>query len=154
MAYPGTGQNHSHSIILAQSNALILRRKFSPSPTKNRLPGPSEIRALDFKRKFRRSPICSISVTIGIDWLIFQVHRPEQHCWLGCRKRPSAFSGLAVSSIPCSLDNAFVGPCAGAVTRKQNFLIPAIRRLWYGVSEHKVYGPRICISSPMKFSAP
>src|SRR5262249_22163325 len=54
--------------------------------------------------------ISSVSAAVGCDRSIFQVHRPEQHCWLGCRKRPSAFSGLAgfaISSIPCSLDNAF-----------------------------------------------
>jgi hypothetical protein len=37
---------------------------------KNRPTDPSEIRALEFKAEFRRSAICSLPVTIGIDWSI------------------------------------------------------------------------------------
>src|SRR5258708_714415 len=39
--------------------------------TKNRIPDPSEIPALEFKGEFRRSEICSVSQTIDIDWSIF-----------------------------------------------------------------------------------
>jgi hypothetical protein len=49
---------------------LNSRRKFFLHTTKNRLPDPSEIRALDFKHEFRRSAICSVSATIAIDWSI------------------------------------------------------------------------------------
>jgi hypothetical protein len=34
---------------------------------------PSEICALDFKRKFRRSVICPDSATIDIDWSILEI---------------------------------------------------------------------------------
>src|SRR5437899_10924215 len=42
-----------------------------PLTTKNRIPDPSEILALEFKGEFRRSEICSVSQTIDIDWSIF-----------------------------------------------------------------------------------
>jgi hypothetical protein len=64
---------HSHSIVLSDDNALIFQRKFFPRTMKNRLPSPSEIRAYDFKRQFRRFEICSVSATIGIDRSIFRV---------------------------------------------------------------------------------
>jgi hypothetical protein len=62
---------HSHSIILGHGNALIFQRKFFLRTMKNRLPDPSKICALDFKKEFRRSAICSVSQTIDIDWSIF-----------------------------------------------------------------------------------
>lgn len=62
---------HSHSIVITDGNALNSKRKFFLHATKNRLSDPSEISALDFKREFRRSGICSGSVTIEIDWSIF-----------------------------------------------------------------------------------
>jgi hypothetical protein len=37
------------------------------SITKNRLADPSEICALEFKEEFRRSALCSVSATIGIN---------------------------------------------------------------------------------------
>jgi hypothetical protein len=60
----------AHSIVLSDDNALIYRRIFRRA-AKNRLPGPFEIRALDFKQEFRRSAVSSVSATIGIDWSIF-----------------------------------------------------------------------------------
>src|ERR1700730_12831956 len=41
--------------------------KFFPYTLKHRALKPSEIRALDFKGEFRRSAICSVSATIGIN---------------------------------------------------------------------------------------
>jgi hypothetical protein len=40
---------------------------FFPYTLKHRALKPSEIRALDFKGEFRRSAICSVSATIGIN---------------------------------------------------------------------------------------
>jgi hypothetical protein len=40
---------------------------------KNRLAERSEIRVLDFKHEFRRSAICSVSRTIGVDRAIPEV---------------------------------------------------------------------------------
>jgi hypothetical protein len=72
---------HSHSIILCRGNALDFQRKFFLRTTKNRLADPSENCALDFKREFRRSAICSMSATIGIDRSIFL--NSVSHRWLG-----------------------------------------------------------------------
>jgi hypothetical protein len=58
-------------MVLSDDIALIFHRKFFLRTAKNRLPDPSEIPALDFKEEFRRSAICSISATIGIDRSIF-----------------------------------------------------------------------------------
>jgi len=38
---------------------------------KDRLPDPPEICGLEFKGKFRRFRICTVSATIGIDQLVF-----------------------------------------------------------------------------------
>jgi hypothetical protein len=46
---------------------LNCKRKFFLTITKNRLADPSEICALEFKEEFRRSAICSVSATIGIN---------------------------------------------------------------------------------------
>jgi hypothetical protein len=54
-------------------NALIFQRKCFLHTTKNRLPDPSGICALEFKRKFRRFRIWSVPATIGIGWWIFRV---------------------------------------------------------------------------------
>jgi hypothetical protein len=62
---------HSHSMVLSDGSALIFQRKLFQRTSKNRLPNPSDICALDFKREFRRLGICSISATIGINWSIF-----------------------------------------------------------------------------------
>jgi hypothetical protein len=59
--------HYSHSIVLSDGSALISQRKFFQRTRKYRLPDPSEICALDFKREFRRLEICSISATIGIN---------------------------------------------------------------------------------------
>ena len=64
---------HSHSIVFSHGNALDFQCKFFLCTTKNRLADPSEICALDFKRKFRRSVICPDSATIGIDWSIIEI---------------------------------------------------------------------------------
>src|SRR5882757_10399030 len=39
----------------------LLSRQIFPLTTKNRIPDPSEILALEFKGEFRRSAICSVS---------------------------------------------------------------------------------------------
>ena len=52
-------------------NILIYHHNFFRLPAKNRLPDPSEIRALEFKREFLRFGICSVPATIGIDRTIF-----------------------------------------------------------------------------------
>jgi hypothetical protein len=62
---------HSHSIVQNDDNSLIYQRKFFQGTTKNRLVGPSEISALDFKHQFQRFMVCSSSATIGIDRSIF-----------------------------------------------------------------------------------
>jgi hypothetical protein len=54
-------------------NVLILRRQFFSRIPKNRIPDPSENRALEFKWEFRRFGICSVSAAIGINWSIFYV---------------------------------------------------------------------------------
>jgi hypothetical protein len=48
---------------------LKSRRNFLLSITKNRLADPSEICAHEFKEEFRRSAICAVSPTIGINRL-------------------------------------------------------------------------------------
>ncbi|HEX2151327.1 MAG TPA: hypothetical protein VHG31_04935 [Stellaceae bacterium] len=58
---------HSHSIVLDHGNALIFQLNFFLHTTKHRLPDPSEICALDFKRDFGRFAICSVPATIGIN---------------------------------------------------------------------------------------
>jgi hypothetical protein len=58
-------------------NALIYLRKFFPCTMKNRLPDPSEIFILEFKGKFRRFGIGTVSATIGIDWLVFLTPRSQ-----------------------------------------------------------------------------
>src|SRR5713226_9101510 len=45
--------------------------KIFPLTTNNRIPDPSEILALEFKGEFQRSAICSVPMTIDIDWSIF-----------------------------------------------------------------------------------
>jgi hypothetical protein len=57
---------------LSHGNALIFQCKFFLRTTKNRLTDPSEIRALEFKGKFRRFGNLSVSTTIATDWTIFR----------------------------------------------------------------------------------
>jgi len=52
-------------IIFRHGNALICRRKSFPCTAEHRAPDPSENCALQFKGKFRRFGICSVSGTIG-----------------------------------------------------------------------------------------
>jgi hypothetical protein len=54
-------------MVPSDDNALIYRHNFFATRQKNRLADPSKIRALDFKREFRRFGICAVSATIGID---------------------------------------------------------------------------------------
>ncbi|MGB6549199.1 MAG: hypothetical protein WBF24_10285, partial [Xanthobacteraceae bacterium] len=77
---------HSHSIVLRYGNSLNFKRKFFQRRTKNRLPNPSEIFALDFKREFRRFKICSVSATIDIDWLMFAISNENGHAGLANKK--------------------------------------------------------------------
>lgn len=71
------GLNYVHSIVRGDDNALNYQCKFFPLTMKNLLPNPSEIRALDFKGKFRRFKISSVSATVGIDRSTFQ-HPPQR----------------------------------------------------------------------------
>src|SRR5258707_11175657 len=73
--------------------------KIFPMTTKNRIPDPSEILALEFKGEFRRSAICSVSKTIDIGRSIFLgVLRKSGVSSLP--KRPSAMvKSVAVSSV-------------------------------------------------------
>jgi hypothetical protein len=64
---------HSHSIVLGQGNVLIQRFKFFLRTATDRLPDPSEICALDFKREIRRLEFPPVSATIGNDRSIFDV---------------------------------------------------------------------------------
>ena len=68
---------HSHSMISKHRNALSFQRKFFLHIAKNRPTDPSEIRALEFKAEFRRSAICSLPVTIGIDRPILDIFRED-----------------------------------------------------------------------------
>jgi len=56
---------------------LNFGRKFFLCLMKNRLADPSEIHAFDFKGEFRRSAICSLPVTIGIDRPILDIFRED-----------------------------------------------------------------------------
>jgi hypothetical protein len=58
-----------------------LQCNFFPLTPKNRPVDPSEIRALEFKGEFRRSAICSVSGTIGIDRSIFR--HPQERGVIG-----------------------------------------------------------------------
>jgi hypothetical protein len=49
---PPVVSGHSHSIVPSYLNALNFQHKFFLRAAKNRLTDPSEIRALEFKRKF------------------------------------------------------------------------------------------------------
>jgi hypothetical protein len=87
LQYPqlsNTTPPHFHSIVLRHGNALTCRRKFFLQTMKHRAPDPSEICALDFEEEFRRSAICSVSATIGIDWPIFHI---------ACKERPEDLRG-------------------------------------------------------------
>jgi hypothetical protein len=50
-----------------RSQRVELQAQLFLSIMKNRLADPSEICALEFKEKFRRSSICMVSPTIGIN---------------------------------------------------------------------------------------
>jgi hypothetical protein len=63
-------------MVLSDHNALIQHSKFFPRTMKNRLADPSKICALEFKSEFRRSELCPVSGTIGIDRSVSR-HPPE-----------------------------------------------------------------------------
>jgi hypothetical protein len=67
---------YSHSIVLVHDNTLIWLRKPFLRTSKHRIHDPSEIRALEFKGKFRRFGICSVSTTIGSNRSIFACSPP------------------------------------------------------------------------------
>jgi hypothetical protein len=69
---------------------LTQHSKFFPRTTKNRLPDPSKICAFDFKGKFGRFGICSVSATIGINRSIFVSPGSEPNSDPLAKKRPSA----------------------------------------------------------------
>ncbi|HEY6257042.1 MAG TPA: hypothetical protein VIY51_14750 [Xanthobacteraceae bacterium] len=50
---------------------MICQHKVFLHLSKNRIPDPSENRALEFKGEFRRFGICSVSTTIGTNRAIF-----------------------------------------------------------------------------------
>jgi hypothetical protein len=85
-------ENHSHSIVLPHRNALIFRCKYVLRTAKDRLSDPSKIRARDFRGEFRRSAICWVSATIGINRSIFwnSLIRLEPRI---AGKTPSALAG-------------------------------------------------------------
>ena len=70
-SYDPTWMKDPHSIVLSHGNPLNFQRKFFLCAIKSRLPGPSEISALDFKHKFGRSAVCSVSATVDNDRSIF-----------------------------------------------------------------------------------
>jgi hypothetical protein len=78
-----------HSIIFSVGSALIFQRKFFSRTMKNRLPDPSKICALEFKREFRRFKVCSGSATIDNDRSIFHLINPAAH-FAPAREIPSA----------------------------------------------------------------
>jgi hypothetical protein len=89
-------------MVLSHRKALIQRRKCSPPMTKNRLLGPSEIRALEFKGEFRRFRFRSVPATIDNDQSISQ--NPRKQCAIGLAKKdrqpdqPGSPSVLGISS--------------------------------------------------------
>jgi len=64
-------RDDSHSMVQGYDNALIYQRKFFGPTAKNRPAGPSKIRALEFKREFRRFEFSPVSATIDNDRSIF-----------------------------------------------------------------------------------
>jgi hypothetical protein len=58
---------HSHSIVFGHCDALNFLREFLLRTLEHRVRDQSEIWALDSKQEFRRSAICSVSATIGIN---------------------------------------------------------------------------------------
>jgi len=59
----------------------------------NRLGDPLEIRALESKGEFRRSTICSVSVTIGIDRATFNAYGEQRIVGLTAEKTVSPAVG-------------------------------------------------------------
>jgi hypothetical protein len=67
-----------HSIVQNDGNSLIYQRNFFQDTT-NRLPDPSEIRALEFKHQLRRSMVCSSPAAIGLNRSICLQRRQPRH---------------------------------------------------------------------------
>jgi len=61
----------------------------------NRLPGPSENRALDFKGKYRRFEKPSVPTTIANDWSIFLARRAQPYLGLYPKKTVSTLARYA-----------------------------------------------------------
>jgi hypothetical protein len=97
---------HPKVRLAGPSSAQIFRRTI-----KHRLLDTSEIRALDFKGEFRRSAICSVSATIGINRSIFEI--PCENSVIGlAEKRPSAFTPTIASGTWTSHSKSGRGVCA------------------------------------------
>ena len=84
---------------------LNCQRKFFLRAPKRRMPDPSKIRALDLKRKFRRSAICWVSEAIDIDRSISAArgenapsNRPQRKDRQ--QSAPGQGSGVAVELVP------------------------------------------------------
>jgi hypothetical protein len=105
---------------------------------KIRLPDLSEIRALEFKGKFRRFGICSVSTAIGIDWSILDAH------WLNAESRVGAM-------FPGSLQHDQL--TQASLTRHQRMRRPDrldIRSLYPVLAGHRVYRRRILLREPVE----
>jgi hypothetical protein len=81
-------------MVLDHGNALIFHRKFFLRITKDRLPDPSKICALELKAKFRRFGNPSVSTTIANDWSIFRFS-DKLAFGAASGRRPRAFEGDA-----------------------------------------------------------
>jgi hypothetical protein len=97
---PARAAPYSHSIVLVHDNALIWLRKPFLRTSKHRIHDPSEIRALEFKGKFRRFGICSVSTTIGSNRSIF-VCSPPTRPHPRFLKRPSQAIRREIDIEPC-----------------------------------------------------
>jgi hypothetical protein len=91
-------QSPSISIVTSTMNAIMGRLSkahFFPTRSKHRALKPSEIRALDFKGEFRRSAICSVSATIGINRSIPDVSTGALlFAWMSKYRRPLSVVSL------------------------------------------------------------
>jgi hypothetical protein len=61
---------------------------------KDRLPDPSEISAIEFKRESRRFEISLVSVTISIDWSILRFSGKHRRHWTDPEKTVSPDDNL------------------------------------------------------------
>src|ERR1700730_6523790 len=94
-------QSPSISIVTSTMNAIMgttQQGTFFPYTLKHRALKPSEIRALDFKGEFRRSAICSVSATIGINRSIPDVSTGA-HLLARMSKYRRSLSGVSLFAI-------------------------------------------------------